>query len=127
MKQNNMLAMILAGGRGTRLHELTKKVAKPAVSYGGKYRIIVQTVVLMLSGFLHNTNPSSLTAMLPQDAAGVLTQKTVECMYFRPARRQTPILTFTGELLMRFHRTLILSIHILRNISLFFPETTSIK
>lgn len=36
MKQNNMLAMILAGGRGTRLHELTKKVAKPAVSYGGK-------------------------------------------------------------------------------------------
>ena len=40
MKQNNMLAMILAGGRGTRLHELTKKVAKPAVSYGGKYRIV---------------------------------------------------------------------------------------
>ena len=40
MKQNNMLAMILAGGRGTRLHELTKKMAKPAVSYGGKYRII---------------------------------------------------------------------------------------
>ena len=40
MKQNNMLAMILAGGRGSRLHDLTKKVAKPAVSYGGKYRII---------------------------------------------------------------------------------------
>ena len=40
MKHNNMLAMILAGGRGTRLHELTKKMAKPAVSYGGKYRII---------------------------------------------------------------------------------------
>lgn len=40
MKQNNMLAMILAGGRGSRLHELTNKVAKPAVSFGGKYRII---------------------------------------------------------------------------------------
>ena len=40
MKHDNMLAMILAGGRGTRLHDLTKKVAKPAVSYGGKYRII---------------------------------------------------------------------------------------
>ena len=40
MKQNNMLAMILAGGRGSRLHELTNKVAKPAVSYGGRYRII---------------------------------------------------------------------------------------
>ena len=40
MKQNNMLAMILAGGRGSRLHELTNRVAKPAVSYGGKYRIV---------------------------------------------------------------------------------------
>lgn len=40
MKHNNMLAMILAGGRGSRLHELTNKVAKPAVAYGGKYKII---------------------------------------------------------------------------------------
>ncbi len=40
MRQENMLAMILAGGRGSRLHELTDKVAKPAVSFGGKYRII---------------------------------------------------------------------------------------
>ena len=40
MKQGGMLAMILAGGRGSRLHALTDKVAKPAVSYGGKYRIV---------------------------------------------------------------------------------------
>ena len=40
MKHSNMLAMIPAGGRGSRLHELTNKVAKPAVSYGGKYRIV---------------------------------------------------------------------------------------
>ncbi len=39
MKQQ-MLAMILAGGRGSRLFALTKKVAKPAVYFGGKYRII---------------------------------------------------------------------------------------
>lgn len=40
MKKNNMVAMILAGGRGSRLFDLTKKIAKPAVHYGGKYRIV---------------------------------------------------------------------------------------
>jgi len=35
-----LVAMILAGGKGTRLKALTKKAAKPAVEYGGKYRII---------------------------------------------------------------------------------------
>ena len=40
MRSNAMVAMILAGGRGSRLHDLTKKVAKPAVHFGGKYRII---------------------------------------------------------------------------------------
>lgn len=35
-----MLAMILAGGQGSRLGPLTKKLAKPAVPFGGKYRII---------------------------------------------------------------------------------------
>lgn len=35
-----IVAMILAGGRGTRLKELTANVAKPAVYFGGKYRII---------------------------------------------------------------------------------------
>ena len=60
MKQNNMLAMILAGGRGSRLHELTNKVAKPAVSYGGKYRII--------------NFPISNCANSGIDVVGVLTQ-----------------------------------------------------
>ncbi len=40
MSKNEMLAMILAGGRGSRLKDLTNKVAKPAVSFGGKYRIV---------------------------------------------------------------------------------------
>lgn len=35
-----MIGMILAGGRGSRLYDLTKKLAKPAVYFGGKYRII---------------------------------------------------------------------------------------
>ena len=34
------MAMLLAGGQGSRLYALTNKIAKPAVSFGGKYRII---------------------------------------------------------------------------------------
>ncbi len=40
MKNNKVVAMILAGGKGTRLELLTKKTAKPAVSFAAKYRII---------------------------------------------------------------------------------------
>lgn len=40
MKQKTCIAMLLAGGQGTRLGILTKNNAKPAVSFGGKYRII---------------------------------------------------------------------------------------
>ena len=60
MRQNNMLAMILAGGRGTRLYDLTSKIAKPAVYYGGKYRII--------------DFPLSNCANSDVDVVGVLTQ-----------------------------------------------------
>lgn len=35
-----MIAMILAGGQGSRLKEITENIAKPAVTFGGKYRII---------------------------------------------------------------------------------------
>lgn len=40
MVKKKMIAMLLAGGQGSRLGVLTEKVAKPAVSFGGKYRII---------------------------------------------------------------------------------------
>ena len=40
MISKDCVAMILAGGQGTRLGALTKNVAKPAVAFGGKYRII---------------------------------------------------------------------------------------
>ena len=35
-----LIAMLLAGGQGSRLYALTQKLAKPAVPFGGKYRII---------------------------------------------------------------------------------------
>lgn len=39
-RKKKWIAMLLAGGQGSRLYVLTKNIAKPAVPYGGKYRII---------------------------------------------------------------------------------------
>ena len=39
-QKKRVIAMLLAGGQGSRLHVLTRKTAKPAVPFGGKYRII---------------------------------------------------------------------------------------
>jgi len=60
MAQKEMVAMLLAGGEGKRLGVLTKDVAKPAVHFGGKYRIIDFT--------LSNCAHSGI------DTVGVLTQ-----------------------------------------------------
>lgn len=40
MQEDKVLAIILSGGRGTRLYPLTKERCKPAISFGGKYRLI---------------------------------------------------------------------------------------
>lgn len=60
MKKKQMIAMLLAGGQGSRLKKLTEKIAKPAVAFGGKYRIIDFT--------LSNCSNSGI------DTVGVLTQ-----------------------------------------------------
>lgn len=60
MNKKEWVAMLLAGGQGTRLGVLTKKLAKPAVPFGGKYRIIDFT--------LSNCVNSGI------DTVGVLTQ-----------------------------------------------------
>ena len=41
MIKKEMIAMLLAGGQGSRLGVLTEKVAKPAVAFGGQDRILV--------------------------------------------------------------------------------------
>ncbi|WP_374722283.1 glucose-1-phosphate adenylyltransferase [Peribacillus tepidiphilus] len=60
MVKTKCLAMLLAGGKGTRLNSLTKTIAKPAIPFGGKYRIIDFT--------LSNCTNSGI------DTVGVLTQ-----------------------------------------------------
>ena len=49
-----LVAMILAGGKGTRLEALTKKIAKPAVSFGAKYRIIDFPLSNCANSGIHN-------------------------------------------------------------------------
>ena len=122
MKQNNMLAMILAGGRGTRLHELTKKMAKPAVSYGGKYRIIdfplsnCANSGIDVVGVLTQYESIQLNSYVAVGRRWVWMRRTVVCMYFRRERKQMPTLTYTEELQMQFHRISTLLIHSHRNI-----------
>ena len=70
MIKKEMIAMLLAGGQGSRLGVLTEKVAKPAVAFGGKYRIIDFT--------LSNCINSGI------DTVGVLTQ-------YQPLRLNTHI------------------------------------
>src|SRR6478672_2029263 len=60
MVKKKCVAMLLAGGKGSRLNSLTKDLAKPAVPFGGKYRIIDFT--------LSNCTNSGI------DTVGVLTQ-----------------------------------------------------
>lgn len=60
MAKKKIVAMLLAGGKGSRLNSLTKNLAKPAVPFGGKYRIIDFT--------LSNCSNSGI------DTVGVLTQ-----------------------------------------------------
>ncbi|QUI20835.1 glucose-1-phosphate adenylyltransferase [Vallitalea pronyensis] len=60
MKQKKIIAMLLAGGQGSRLGILTRHVAKPAIAFGGKYKIIDFT--------LSNCINSGI------DTVGVLTQ-----------------------------------------------------
>lgn len=56
---NEVVGMLLAGGKGTRLGQLTKNIAKPAVPFGGKYRIIDFTL-----SNLSNSNISTVGVLV---------------------------------------------------------------
>ncbi|WP_413473598.1 glucose-1-phosphate adenylyltransferase [Streptococcus parauberis] len=52
--KNEMLALILAGGQGTRLGKLTQSIAKPAIQFGGRYRIIDFALSNCANSGIHN-------------------------------------------------------------------------
>lgn len=79
------ISMLLAGGQGSRLYALTQHIAKPALPFGGKYRIIdfplsnctnsgIDTV-----GVLTQYEPMELNAYLATARPGIWTGSTAAC------------------------------------------------
>ena len=108
MIKKEMIAMLLAGGQGSRLGVLTANVAKPAVAFGGKYRIIdfplsncinseVDTV-----GVLTQYQPLILISAL--EFHGTLTAILGACQSCR-RMREAQAVSGTPEPQMRFTRT----------------------
>ena len=101
MIKKEMIAMLLAGGQGSRLGVYTAKVAKPAVAFGGKYRIIdfplsncinsgVDTV-----GVLTQYQPLRLNTHIGIGIRGIWTVMWEELRFFRHMRR---VQTVSGTL-----------------------------
>ena len=90
MIRKEMIAMLLAGGQGSRLGILTADMAKPAVSYGGKYRII--------------DFPLSNCINSGVDTVGVLTQ-------YQPLRLNTHIGIGILLLIYAYHSDFVISPH----------------
>ena len=89
-----IVAMILAGGRGSRLYALTQKTAKPAVGFGGKYRIVdfplsncvnsnIDTV-----GIATQYQPQKLNEYIGNGQPWIWTACTAACTPCPPTSRQ---------------------------------------
>ena len=92
--KNEMLALILAGGQGTRLGKLTQSIAKPAVQFGGRYRIIDFALSNCANSGIHNV--------------GVITQyqPLVQEYPFSSLTQQVKEIVGLKERVMRFIKTL---------------------
>ncbi len=133
MKQNNMLAMILAGGRGSRLHELTNKVAKPAVSYGGKYRIVdfplsnCANSGVDIVGVLTQYESVLLNSYVAAGGRWGLDARESGVSFFLLVKKPMLIWMYTEVLLMLFLRISTLLTNTDQNIFWFFPVTISTR
>ena len=93
--KNEMLALILAGGQGTRLGKLTQSIAKPAVQFGGRYRIIDFALSNCANSGIHNVGvitqyqPLALNNHIGNGSSWglmVSIQVSLFCTYIQPAK-----------------------------------------
>ena len=124
------VAMLLAGGQGSRLFALTQKKAKPAVPYGGKYKIIdfplsncansgIDTV-----GVLTQYEPLELNSYIGTGGFWDLDNMNGGAFVLPPYVRGEKGIG-TAELLMPFTRISISSTTMIRTTSLYCPVTRS--
>ena len=92
-RKTECIAMLLAGGQGSRLGILTKNMAKPAVPYGGKYRIIdfplsncVNSGIYTV-GVLTQYSRLSSTTISATVSRGISTERTAACISSPPISR----------------------------------------
>ena len=113
-RKHECIAMLLAGGQGSRLGILTKNIAKPAVPYGGKYRIIDFPLSNCVNSGIYTV--------------GVLTQyQPLELNDFSPPISRYRVPNGTRAQQMPFIRILTLLTDTTPNTFSFFRATISIK
>lgn len=126
--REKIVAMLLAGGQGSRLGELTKSMAKPAVPFGGKYRIIdfplsncvnsdIDTV-----GVLTQYEPLALNAYLGNGQAWDLDRNNGG-VFVLPLMQATAAAGGIPARRMRFIKTHLLLTNTTPNMFLFFRAT----
>ena len=118
MIKKEMIAMLLAGGQGSRLGVLTAKVAKPAVAFGGKYRIIDFPLSNCINSGIDTVGPSinhsGLIHILELVFRGIWTGISEGCQFFRRMRR-VQAANGIQELQMQFTRTWLIWKHTIQN------------
>ena len=120
--KNEMLALILAGGQGTRLGKLTKNIAKPAVQFGGRYRIIDFALSNCANSGIHNVGVITqyghlpLTAILGMVPAGAWMESIRVCLFSNLIQLVKEIVGLK-ELAMPSSKTSTISTASIRNMS----------